>query len=126
MHDIPFNRCLVLCVQRLLPDSTTSFPHALGVLGCGALATALAQTATYPLDTLRRRMQLSGAEGQAVTYRSYLCASFLLPLSPAHFAHHAHLQVCMQLNGAEWQAVRTAPITPLVPTCAHFLLPLTR
>ena len=29
------------------------------------------QAAAYPLDTLRRRMQMSGSLGQAVQYSSY-------------------------------------------------------
>jgi len=47
------------------------------VLGGGS-AGALAQTLTYPLDTLRRRMQISGASGA----RSYVsiaqCVSMML------------------------------------------------
>jgi hypothetical protein len=38
-------------------------------LVAGAIAGALAHIATYPLDTVRRRMQISGARG-AATYRS--------------------------------------------------------
>ncbi|KIY98530.1 substrate carrier [Monoraphidium neglectum] len=32
-------------------------------MGCGAAAGVAAQTCSYPLDTLRRRMQLAGAPG---------------------------------------------------------------
>ena len=36
-----------------------------------AQATAPVQAAAYPLDTLRRRMQMSGSLGQAKQYASY-------------------------------------------------------
>jgi hypothetical protein len=41
-------------------------------IGCGAAAGIAAQTASYPLDTLRRRLQVSGAPGTAIKYRGYL------------------------------------------------------
>lgn len=40
-------------------------------IGCGAAAGIAAQTASYPLDTLRRRLQVNGAPDTAVQYRGY-------------------------------------------------------
>lgn len=48
------------------------------ILLTGAAAGALAHTLTYPLDTIRRRMQISGATG-AATYTSVRqCCSMML------------------------------------------------
>ncbi|KAN0065434.1 hypothetical protein ACQY0O_001270 [Thecaphora frezii] len=44
--------------KRLAPDGGS--PSALGKLACGALAGSISQTVTYPLDVLRRRMQVAG------------------------------------------------------------------
>jgi Mitochondrial carrier protein len=41
-------------------------------IGAGAGAGIAAQTASYPLDTLRRRLQMSGAPGTAKLYRGVL------------------------------------------------------
>lgn len=41
-------------------------------IGCGAAAGIAAQTASYPLDTLRRRLQVNGAPGTSVRYRGYI------------------------------------------------------
>lgn len=61
--------------QQQLPADKASkecwwYPFA--KIGCGAAAGIAAQTASYPLDTLRRRLQVNGAPGTAVAYRGYL------------------------------------------------------
>lgn len=39
-------------------------------LSCGSIAGAVAQTGTYPLDVVRRRMQMKGATGELFKYNS--------------------------------------------------------
>ncbi len=39
--------------------------------GCRLRASRAPQAVSYPIDTVRRRMQLNSAPGQAVAYRSY-------------------------------------------------------
>eukprot|EP00877_Chromochloris_zofingiensis_P005931 jgi/Chrzof1/1591/Cz10g13190.t1 len=61
--------------KSLLPADNHSkdmwwYPFA--KMGCGAAAGVTAQTLTYPLDTLRRRMQMNGGPGQAVRYKGYV------------------------------------------------------
>ncbi|CAB4427635.1 unnamed protein product [Rhizophagus irregularis] len=51
------------------PKGQTSPPVAQKLL-CGALAGTFAQTITYPLDVLRRRMQVTGMPGVAYKYTS--------------------------------------------------------
>jgi solute carrier family 25 phosphate transporter 23/24/25/41 len=51
------------------PKDQTSPPVAKKLL-CGALAGTFAQTITYPLDVLRRRMQVTGMPGVAYKYNS--------------------------------------------------------
>lgn len=45
------------------PASQAAWYFPLLKMGCGSLAAAAAQTVAYPLDTVRRTMQVSGAEG---------------------------------------------------------------
>ncbi|XP_010517067.1 PREDICTED: mitochondrial substrate carrier family protein B isoform X2 [Camelina sativa] len=45
-------------------------------LSCGGLAGAVSSTATYPLDLVRRRMQVEGAGGRARVYNTGLFETF--------------------------------------------------
>lgn len=53
--------------NQLLPRDANGKAATIWTLLTGASAGAIAHTLTYPLDTLRRRMQISGASG-AVAY----------------------------------------------------------
>lgn len=62
-------------LKQQLPEGRAShgswwFPFL--KMGCGATAAAGAQTVLYPLDTLRRRLQVSGGQGQSESFRSAL------------------------------------------------------
>jgi hypothetical protein len=59
-------------LQQQLPNDKQSkeqwwYPFA--KIGCGAAAGIAAQTASYPLDTLRRRLQVNAGPGTSVRYR---------------------------------------------------------
>lgn len=45
-------------------------------LACGSLSGMASSTATFPLDLVRRRMQLEGAAGRARIYNGGICATF--------------------------------------------------
>lgn len=45
-------------------------------LACGSLSGIASSTVTYPLDLVRRRMQLEGAAGRARVYKSGLFGTF--------------------------------------------------
>ncbi|KAF8055733.1 cation/proton exchanger 4 [Scenedesmus sp. PABB004] len=53
-------------------ESKEAWWYPFAKIGAGAGAGIAAQTASYPLDTLRRRMQVNGAPGTATRYRGYL------------------------------------------------------
>lgn len=50
--------------------SETGSPSVFQKLLCGALAGAAAQTVTYPMDVVRRRMQIAGMPGNSFAYPS--------------------------------------------------------
>jgi len=56
-------------MKQRLPRSEDGKSAPVWSLLSGALAGAVAHTVTYPLDTVRRRMQISGAQGSSVAYR---------------------------------------------------------
>jgi hypothetical protein len=54
-----------LCLQQQLPvdkHARAQWWFPLAKMMCGSFAAASAQLAAYPLDTVRRRMQLNGAQ----------------------------------------------------------------
>ncbi|KAJ3056456.1 hypothetical protein HK097_006775 [Rhizophlyctis rosea] len=51
------------------PTSPAPTPSVLNRLACGALAGSVAQTATYPLELLRRRLQVTGMPGASYKYK---------------------------------------------------------
>ena len=54
------------------PDDSTVMVS----LACGSLSGIASSTATFPLDLVRRRMQLEGAGGRARVYNSGLFGTF--------------------------------------------------
>ncbi|KAJ3042343.1 hypothetical protein HDV00_007477 [Rhizophlyctis rosea] len=50
------------------PTSPSPSPSIVARLACGALAGTVAQTATYPLELLRRRLQITGMKGARFQY----------------------------------------------------------
>eukprot|EP00879_Flechtneria_rotunda_P033535 GHRR01037151.1.p1 GENE.GHRR01037151.1~~GHRR01037151.1.p1 ORF type:complete len:190 (+),score=53.00 GHRR01037151.1:93-662(+) len=90
--------------QRLPSDkaSKEQWWYPLAKIGCGAAAGIAAQTASYPLDTLRRRLQVSGAPGNSVQYKGYLnCLR--------HMAQHEHGLVRQLFKGWGINCLKTAP-----------------
>lgn len=46
-------------------------PSVAATLACGSLAGLISSTATFPLDVVRRRLQLQGSHGEREVYGSY-------------------------------------------------------
>ena len=69
----PRSSCLPLtCLQSCLPEdkhSKAQWWYPVLKIGCGSAAAMTAQAVSYPLDTLRRRMQVNGSQGTSVHYR---------------------------------------------------------
>uniref|UniRef100_A0A383VTZ2 ADP,ATP carrier protein n=1 Tax=Tetradesmus obliquus TaxID=3088 RepID=A0A383VTZ2_TETOB len=71
-------------------------------IGCGAAAGIAAQTASYPLDTLRRRLQVNGAPGTSLQYKGYLhCLR--------HMAQHKEGLLRQLFRGWGINCLKTAP-----------------
>ncbi|KAK3028620.1 hypothetical protein RJ639_039963 [Escallonia herrerae] len=58
--------------QSLRPEDST----VLISLACGSLSGIASSTVTFPLDLVRRRMQLEGAGGRARVYKTGLTGTF--------------------------------------------------
>ncbi|MBA0800763.1 hypothetical protein Gohar_011179 [Gossypium harknessii] len=58
--------------QLQRPDDSTIMVS----LACGSLSGIASSTATFPIDLVRRRMQLEGAAGQARVYKTGLAGTF--------------------------------------------------
>ncbi|KAI8582679.1 hypothetical protein K450DRAFT_170579 [Umbelopsis ramanniana AG] len=61
-------QCYEVLKMHLLPSDREG-PTVARKLVCGALAGSIAQTVTYPLDVLRRRMQVTGMSSMQYKYR---------------------------------------------------------
>ncbi|OZJ04525.1 hypothetical protein BZG36_03986 [Bifiguratus adelaidae] len=61
-------QCYELIKKYLTPPGESQ-PSVGRKLACGALAGSIAQTVTYPLDVLRRRMQVTGMSSMAYKYK---------------------------------------------------------
>eukprot|EP00249_Psilotum_nudum_P007238 c20419_g1_i1 orf=579-1655(+) len=74
------NIAINFCVYETLKSSWTSrrpdMSSAWVSLGCGSVAGIASSTATFPLDLVRRRMQLEGAAGKARVYKTGLVGMF--------------------------------------------------
>jgi hypothetical protein len=92
-------------LQQLLPTDKASKEHwwyPFAKIGCGAAAGIAAQTASYPLDTLRRRLQVNGAPGTSVQYKGYLhCLR--------HMAQHKEGLLRQLFKGWGINCLKTAP-----------------
>ncbi|XP_057979089.1 uncharacterized protein LOC131165375 isoform X3 [Malania oleifera] len=67
------------CYDTLRSSWLASRPHdstALVSLACGSLSGFASSTITFPLDLVRRRMQLEGAAGRARVYKAGLFRTF--------------------------------------------------
>lgn len=99
-----------LSLQRLLPEdkrSTLQWWYPLAKIGCGASAAVTAQALSYPLDTVRRRMQLNGALGTVHPYRSTLdCVRTMLVVEGPTAFYRGCLVNCLKtMPGAAIQFV---------------------
>ena len=95
-------------LQQLLPDdraSRNSPWYSLAKMGTGITAGLTAHTVVYPLDTLRRRMQVCYAKGEP-------------PLPECCFGHRLASMDCPALGPGRVQL-----ITPSALLCAKQLLP---
>ncbi|RKP35915.1 mitochondrial carrier domain-containing protein [Dimargaris cristalligena] len=62
-------QCYEVLRKYFTPEGESA-PTAVRKLACGALAGSIAQTITYPLDVLRRRMQVTGMSSMQYKYRN--------------------------------------------------------
>ncbi|RUS12490.1 mitochondrial carrier domain-containing protein, partial [Endogone sp. FLAS-F59071] len=56
-------------IKKYLTPPDQKQPSVVRKLACGALAGSIAQTITYPLDVLRRRMQVTGMASMNYKYK---------------------------------------------------------
>lgn len=55
-------------LHRMMPKAANGDPPILAKLSCGSMAVIIAQTATFPGDVVRKRMQSDGMGGQKKAY----------------------------------------------------------
>jgi len=61
-------------VRHYITPEGQANPSSIGKLCAGAIAGAVAQTCTYPLDVLRRRFQINTMSGMGYQYKSIVDA----------------------------------------------------
>eukprot|EP00850_Spirogloea_muscicola_P022359 SM000290S10893 [mRNA] locus=s290:79130:81240:+ [translate_table: standard] len=67
--NIAINFCVYETLKNAWIAQRPETPPFLVSLGCGSVAAICSSTATFPLDLVRRRMQLEGAAGRANVYK---------------------------------------------------------
>eukprot|EP00850_Spirogloea_muscicola_P012748 SM000083S22795 [mRNA] locus=s83:507973:509994:- [translate_table: standard] len=67
--NIAINFCVYETLKNACIAQRPETPPFLVSLGCGSVAAICSSTATFPLDLVRRRMQLEGAAGRANVYK---------------------------------------------------------
>ncbi|XP_002992848.2 mitochondrial substrate carrier family protein V [Selaginella moellendorffii] len=70
--NIAINFCAYETLKSIWVAQSPNSPNIITSLCCGSVAGICSSTATFPLDLIRRRMQLEGAAGQARVYKSGL------------------------------------------------------
>ncbi|KAL2652920.1 hypothetical protein R1flu_021048 [Riccia fluitans] len=70
--NIAINFCVYETLKSLWLQSRPESSPVVVSLGCGSLAGICSSTATFPIDLVRRRMQLEGAGGKARVYKEGL------------------------------------------------------
>lgn len=58
-------------LKSRVPQNSHGQPETIYLVGCGAIAGACGQTAAYPMDLLRRRLQLSDLRVNVPTYSKF-------------------------------------------------------
>ncbi|KAG6547017.1 hypothetical protein Mapa_011634 [Marchantia paleacea] len=74
--NIAINFCVYETLKSLWLQSRPDSSPVMVSLGCGSLAGICSSTATFPIDLVRRRMQLEGAGGKAPVYKDGLPGTF--------------------------------------------------
>eukprot|EP00897_Mesotaenium_endlicherianum_P004328 jgi/Mesen1/3923/ME000209S02935 len=75
--NIAINFCVYETLKSQWLLASPHMPAPLIILGCGSLAGICSSTATFPLDLVRRRMQLEGAGGRPRVYTSGIAGTFM-------------------------------------------------
>jgi len=74
--NIAINFCVYETLKSMWVARRPDMSPALVSLACGSFAGICSSTATFPIDLVRRRMQLEGAGGKAKVYTSGLGGTF--------------------------------------------------
>lgn len=74
--NIAINFCVYETLKSMWVAERPDMSPALVSLACGSFAGICSSTATFPIDLVRRRMQLEGAGGKAKIYNHGLAGTF--------------------------------------------------